>query len=39
MENPLPVQLQTKVPFGSVDRSPAVDFYVQKRTVVYSRQL
>ena len=30
MENLLPIQLQTKAPFGFVDRSPAVDFYVQK---------
>jgi hypothetical protein len=39
MEKLLPIQLRTRVPFGFVDRSPAVDFYVQKRMVICSRQL
>ena len=38
MEKLLPIQLQTRVPFGFVDRNPAVDFYVQKM-VICSRQL
>ena len=38
MENLLPIQLQTRVPFGFADRSPAVDLYVQKRMVICSNR-